>query len=274
MVYSQIGGEMSTLCKSYICGIFCLIGFLVNPGTSLCNVPESTTSISVLKSDTSGYVTVTGIVVDEMGAAIPNVMVTIAGTYRNARMTSVDGSFEIKVPGNQIFYLNFQHIIYLMKSVPINSERDTQGMKVVLKEWACIVDLIKNKVSCPPEETKNDLPFPKFKDTPEELMEVLINISKPVMPGGESGYLPRFHRQKNMVIYELGAKGKEIYGQYQGTFVVDTDGVVRKLVVDDQKTNKVAEILQDIFQKTGRWAPAINYGIPLATKFSFRVELP
>jgi hypothetical protein len=93
------------------------------------------------------------------------------------------------------------------------------------------------------------------------------------MAGGEEYWIPRFNRQKSVVLYEMGSSGKKLHGRYQGSFIVDKDGVVKKLALEGTKNTKVAEILLEIFQRTGKWGPARNGG-PVASKFTFTVELP
>jgi len=260
--------------KNRIAGVLCLFALLFRASISFCNVTERAYVNSESKSDTCGLVTVTGVVVDENGTAIPNVGVAIAGTYRNGRFTQSDGSFEIKVPGDQKFYLHFQHISYLLKSVPINSESDIKGLKIVLKEEICHLDFVKGIMTCPPDEFKRDLPFPVFKVPEVELTEVLINLSKAEMIGGASSYLPRFERQKSEILNESGSLGKELQGEYKGIFIVDADGVVRKVAIEGAHNIKVDEVLVKIFQRMGKWLPAKNYGRAVSTKFSFSVEFP
>lgn len=265
---------MKSKSKNCIIGIVCLFGLLFHPAITFSKVNVSEFAKAELKSDTSEFVTVSGIVVDEKGAAISNVGVQIAGTYRNSRMTLSDGSFEIKVPSNQKFYLYFQHVNFLIMSTPINSEHDIRGLKIGLKELVCHLDLVNDVVSCPPDEFRHDLPVPVFKDTGGELMEVNIDLSRADMAGGELYYIPRFKRQKNAVLYERGSLNKELKGQFQGTFIVDTDGVVKKITLIGVSNAKVIEILEEIFQKAGKWRPAKNYGRLVASNFSFSVELP
>lgn len=265
---------MDFFCKSRIAGVLCLFTLLFHTSISFCNVTEPAYSNSESKSDTCGLVTVTGVVVDENGTAIPNVGVAIAGTYRNSRLTQSDGSFEIKVPANQKFYLHFQHISYLLKSIPINSESDIKGLKIVLKEEICHLDFIKGIMTCPPDEFKRDLPFPVFKVPEEELSEMLVILSKAEMIGGSFSYLPRFERQKSEILNELGSLGKELQGEYKGIFIVDADGVVRKVAIEGVHNFKVDEVLVKIFQRMGKWLPAKNYRGAVSTKFSFCVEFP
>lgn len=265
---------MKNKSKNCIIGIVCLFGLLFHPAITFSKVNVSEFAKAELKSDTSEFVTISGIVMDEKGAAISNVGVQIAGTYRNSRMTLSDGSFEIKVPSNQKFYLYFQHVNFLIMSAPINSEHDIRGLKIGLKELVCHLDLIKDIVSCPPDEYRNDLPIPVFKKSEEEQMEVYVVLNRVEMAGGEFYYLPRFKRQKSEILYGLGPLSKEVEGHFQGTFIVDIDGLVKNVKLDGDSNKKAAEVIEAIFLKTGKWGPAKNYGRPVASKFTFCVDLP
>ncbi len=265
---------MKNLCKDYLIGIGCLFGLMVHPGISFSMVIESDFSKNQLRSDTSECVSVSGIVVDEKGAPISNVSVCLAGTDRNGQRSQSEGSFEIIVPGKQKFYLNFLHISYVGKSVPVNSERDIQGLNVVLKESVCHLDLIKESCSCLPDEYLHDLPLPVFKST-GELMEVNIEISRAETAGGVENFIRKFKILKETILSRLKSSDIKLNGHYQGTFIVDSDGVVKKIKLEGASDLKVAEVIEEIFQKTGgKWKPAKQIGIPVASRFSFSVEFP
>ena len=265
---------MKSLSKDYLIGIGCLFGLVFHPGISSSMVIGADFSETQLRSDTSEFVSVSGIVVDEKGAAIPNVSVCIAGTYRNGRLSQSDGSFEIKVPGKQKFYLDFLHISYVGKSVLVNSESEIQGLNVVLKESICHLDLINELCSCLPDEYPHDLPVHVFKST-EDSMEINIDISRAETAGGIENFIQKFKIQKKAVLSRLKSSDIKLNGHYQGTFIVDSDGVVKRLTLESVSDSKVAEVIEEIFQKTGgKWKPAKQIWLPVTSKFSFSVEFP
>jgi protein TonB len=89
---------------------------------------------------------------------------------------------------------------------------------------------------------------------------------KPEYPGGTAGW--NSYLAKNLT-YPERAVSKEVQGQVQVNFIVDTNGVVKDLYLQKSVEYSIDQASVDLIKKSGVWAPATKNGIPVK---SYKVQ--
>jgi protein TonB len=90
------------------------------------------------------------------------------------------------------------------------------------------------------------------KDTADE--------KKPAYPGGTEGWYR--YLAKNLV-YPERAVSKEVQGQVQINFIVDTNGIVKDLFLQKSVEYSIDQASLDLIKKSGEWTTATYKGLPV-----------
>ena len=210
-----------------------------------------------------------GRVVDEHGKGIPEVLVTVYGTTRGGR-SGDNGDFEIPVPEGQPFGLLCWHPKYIIKNYPVDFKNLSNKICLILKESNCKIDFVSEIYSCSPNEIDKKLPVPKIKLKEEELVEI-FDDGEPSYPGGLA-YL--FNRYRQLVLNHLksGTNHKSLSGIYHGVFLINKNGLMDFVDVEERATKNQKQELQDFFRKFELWMPIKWLGKPIERKFNFVVD--
>lgn len=79
-------------------------------------------------------------------------------------------------------------------------------------------------------------------------------------PGGITGWYSYLAKH---LVYPDRAISKEVQGQVQIDFIVDTNGVVKDLYLQKSVEYSIDQASLDLIKKSGEWTPATKKGIPV-----------
>lgn len=215
------------------------------------------------------FVTFHGRVVDEHGKGISEVIVLVYGTSRGG-ISGDNGDFKIPAPEGQSFALYCWHPKYIIKNYPVDYNNLSKKICLVLKEANCKIDFVREIYSCSPDEIDKKLPIPKIKLKEEEIVD-FFEDGYPNYPGGTENL---FKRYKQEVLNQLKfvTNHKSLSGIYHGVFLINNDGLMNLVDVEERVTKNQKQELQDFFRRMGQWEPSIWRGKPVERKFEFVVD--
>ena len=210
-----------------------------------------------------------GRVVDEHGIGISEVIVTVYGTSRG-RSSGESGDFEIPVPESQPFALLCWHPKYIIKNYPVDYNNLSNKICLVLKETNCKIDFVREIYNCSPNEIDKKLPIPKIK-LKEEVLIDFFDDGDPNYPGG-TAYLFKRYKQEVLNQLKLGTNHKSLSGIYHGVFLINKNGLMDLVDVEERVTKNQKQELQDFFRRFEQWKSSMWLGKPIERKFNFVVN--
>jgi len=210
-----------------------------------------------------------GRVVDEHGKGISEVIVTVYGTTQGGT-SGENGDFEFQVPDSLPFGLLCWHPKYIIKTYPVDYNNLSNKICLILKETNCKIDFVREIYSCSPDEIDKKLPIPKIKLKEEELVDI-FDDGEPSYPGGLA-YLFKRYKQEVLNQLKLGTNQKSLSGIYHGVFLINKNGLMDFVDVEERVTKNQRQELQDFFRKFELWMPSTWYGKPFERKFNFVVN--
>lgn len=226
-------------------------------------------SQEVQQDEFTKFVRFHGRVVDEHGKGISEVIVLVYGTSGGG-ISGKNGDFEIPVPEGQSFGLYCWHPKYIIKNYPVDCNNLNKKICLVLKETNCKIDFVREIYSCSPDEIDKNLPIPKIKLKEEEIVD-FFEDGYPNYPGGTENLFKRY-KQEVLNQLKLGTKHKSLSGIYHGVFLINKDGLMDLVDVEERVTQNQKRELQDFFRRFGQWKPSMWRGKPVERKFDFVVN--
>jgi periplasmic protein TonB len=102
----------------------------------------------------------------------------------------------------------------------------------------------------------------KFVDVTEkkEKAKDTTDMKEPEFPDGLPGW---YNYLRSHLVYPERAISKEVQGQVQVAFIVDTNGVVKDLFLQKSVEYSIDQASLDLIKKSGEWKPATNKGLPV-----------
>jgi len=210
-----------------------------------------------------------GRVVDEHGKGISEVIVTVYGTTQGGR-SGENGDFEIQVTEGHPFGLLCWHPKYIIKNYPVDYNNLSNKICLVLKETNCKIDFVREIYNCSPNEIDKKLPIPKIK-LKEEVLIDFFDDGDPNYPGG-TAYLFKRYKQEVLNQLKLGTNHKSLSGIYHGVFLINKNGLMDLVDVEERVTKNQKQELQDFFRRFEQWKSSMWLGKPIERKFNFVVN--
>jgi len=221
------------------------------------------------KDEFAKFVQLKGKVVDEKGNGISDVAITIWGTTRGT-VSKKDGNFDIPVPEEQPFGLYCWHPKFIFKNYPVDYTNLDKEITLVLKKSICEIDFERGILACSPQEIDKNLPVPKFKLVEEDLVD-FFDDGMPLYPGGILNLCKRYKREVQNQ-FKLKTKGKPLSGVYHGTFIIDKNGWMDLVKIEERTTKNQMQQIRDFFKRFGQWKPAKWRGVTFDSEFRFTVK--
>jgi hypothetical protein len=221
------------------------------------------------KDEFTKFVQLKGRVVDEKGNGISDVAISIYGTSRGT-VSQKDGNFEIPVPEGQPFGLYCWHPKYIIKNYPVDDTNLDKKITLVLKETICEIDFVREIFACSPDEIDKNMPVPKFKLIEEDLVD-WFDEGIPLYPGGIENLCKRYKKEvQNQFKYKTN--GKPLNGVYHGSFIIDKNGWMDLLKIEERTTKNQTQQIRDFFKRFGQWKPAKWRGVAFDREFRFTIN--
>lgn len=241
-----------TLICAFLCAGLSLIGY----------------SQDVQKDEFTKFVPFSGRVVNEQGIGIPDVIIQIWGTPVGC-VSKEDGYFNIQVPEGQQFGLYCIHEKYIEKNFPIDTALSGE-ITLVLKEPQRMINFVEKAVYFSATEIDKTLPVPKIKTEERVGYEPIVNCD-PAYPGGVTGLFNHYNND-GLKQLKTGRENNRLKGVYHGQLMINEDGWMELLEIDEPVSDNQSEQLRDFFKRFGRWEPATWRGKKYALQCKFVVE--
>lgn len=221
------------------------------------------------KDEFTKFVRFHGRVVDESGKGISEVIVLVYGTSGGGK-SGENGDFEIPVPVGQPFGLYCWHPKYIIKNYTVDYNNLRKKTCLVLKETNCKIDFVRETYSCSPDEIDKNLPIPKIKLKEEEIVD-WFDEGIPLYPGGIENLCKRYKKEvQNQFKYKTN--GKPLNGVYHGTFIIDKNGWMDLVKIEERTTKNQTQQIRDFFKRFGQWKPAKWRGVALEIEYHFIIN--